>query len=418
METYPGVNSLRGRVSCVTYADVYSSSSTQDSKAHGGIMADGGSPPKYSAGASSQGNAGLRQLAQPRPSSTKEDQQRQELLSRFPVMQNPSVGFVFKEVTDLLGKISTVDQEFQKKEREQTAKQADFERSCERRQQELSAEERSVRMKLEEERRAFEQRMKWEREALEEEKKDFEEMMEKARARVNPPNGQNKGVVELNIGGTKFRTAIATLVNHHPHAIFPQLVKELEKGEHVLGDDRIKSIFIDRDPRHFPLILNYLRMGEAALQGTALHNATYPLLNEVLLDTRFYHLRELEHLIRWKMVALGDCLTFTSLVKLNLFAKATTTSSGHVKWVTRGPINLSGKNLTEVTFDCVHFQHPVSLHGSVLCGAVFNTCRFSAPVNLTDADLRGVKFLQCLDVKQLVATDISSVYFDPPIAVS
>ena len=414
------------------------------------MMADDGPPrPQHSAGGSPQGNAGPRQPAQARQDSTTEDteerqRQRQEILSRFPVMQSPSVDFVFKQVTDLLSQISSVDQAFLERDGELKAREEDFKRRCEERQHKWDEEQAITRTRFEDEQKAFDLQMKWKMGAFEKQKEEFEARIERSVARMSP-RVQGMGVVVLNIGGTKFRTAIETLVKYHPQSTFTQLVKQLEIEQQATGDDgiKIKTIFIDRDPRHFPLILNYLRMGEAALQGTALHNATFPLLNEVLLDAQYYQLTELEQLIRWRMVVLGERLTFASLVERNNVFKPVPTPQGvpvalpegesvatpkgegaQIKYVTytladhEEAIDLEGKYLEGVVFDCVHFQHPVSLCGSVLCGAVFNTCQFSAPVNFIDADLRGVKFFHCSDVNHLIMTDVSSVCFDPPIVAS
>ena len=62
-------------------------------------------------------------------------------------------------------------------------------------------------------------------------------------------------IVDLDIGGTRFRTTICTL-RKVPHTVFDSILNRDWKDVEKQADG---SIFIDRDPTHFQHILNFLR---------------------------------------------------------------------------------------------------------------------------------------------------------------
>src|SRR5947209_16168674 len=63
----------------------------------------------------------------------------------------------------------------------------------------------------------------------------------------------NKRIVKLNIGGTTFTTSLSTLTTQE--TFFSALLS----GAFEVVEDEFGAYFIDRDPRNFHLILNYLR---------------------------------------------------------------------------------------------------------------------------------------------------------------
>ncbi|KAF1767421.1 hypothetical protein GCK72_007380 [Caenorhabditis remanei] len=66
-------------------------------------------------------------------------------------------------------------------------------------------------------------------------------------------------IVKLNIGGTVFQTTKSTLTR------FDGMLKVMIETEIPVEKDESGCIFIDRDPTHFRLILNFLRDGHVAL---------------------------------------------------------------------------------------------------------------------------------------------------------
>src|SRR5690349_3199056 len=67
------------------------------------------------------------------------------------------------------------------------------------------------------------------------------------------PHVNNKRIVKLNIGGTTFTTSLSTLTTQE--TFFSALLS----GAFEVVEDEHGAYFIDRDPRNFHLILNYLR---------------------------------------------------------------------------------------------------------------------------------------------------------------
>ena len=70
-------------------------------------------------------------------------------------------------------------------------------------------------------------------------------------------NIYTKMIVTLNVGGTTFVTTDTTLLINS--AYFRALFKKDQNLYFDANDNQIKNIFIDRSPRIFEFILNYLR---------------------------------------------------------------------------------------------------------------------------------------------------------------
>ena len=88
----------------------------------------------------------------------------------------------------------------------------------------------------------------------------------------------------LNVGGLHFRTTAETL-NSVPSSFFGALAS----GRHRIQLDEDGSLFLDRNPKHFGLILEYLRNGGHA-------NLVYyseEELDEIRLEAEYYGLTRL-----------------------------------------------------------------------------------------------------------------------------
>ncbi|CAL2033956.1 unnamed protein product [Caenorhabditis brenneri] len=69
----------------------------------------------------------------------------------------------------------------------------------------------------------------------------------------------NTGIVKLNIGGTIFQTTRSTLTK------FDGFFKTMFETNVPVTTDNFGAFFIDRDPTHFRLILNFMRDGDVEL---------------------------------------------------------------------------------------------------------------------------------------------------------
>lgn len=95
-------------------------------------------------------------------------------------------------------------------------------------------------------------------------------------------------VIKLNVGGTPFSTSTVTLLKAPSESILHAIGSQL--ASHLYQPDG--SIFIDRDPSHFRIILNFLRDG---------NRVALPLehrqRSELAVEADFYGLNSLSELI-------------------------------------------------------------------------------------------------------------------------
>ncbi|KAH7712802.1 BTB/POZ domain-containing protein KCTD17 [Aphelenchoides avenae] len=88
----------------------------------------------------------------------------------------------------------------------------------------------------------------------------------------------DNGLIRLNVGGTIFQTTTQTL-RKEPDSFFARFceVDGIEPGV----KDESGAFFIDRDPRYFRIILNYLR-------SDAVHFSDNVSVDELLVEADFY----------------------------------------------------------------------------------------------------------------------------------
>ena len=67
-------------------------------------------------------------------------------------------------------------------------------------------------------------------------------------------HGKNDGVLTLNVGGKNFQTLRSTIQQNE---VLREYVLRAETNNEIISKDN--AIFIDRDPKHFDMILSYLR---------------------------------------------------------------------------------------------------------------------------------------------------------------
>ncbi|KAK9852570.1 hypothetical protein WJX84_006001 [Apatococcus fuscideae] len=93
-------------------------------------------------------------------------------------------------------------------------------------------------------------------------------------------------IISLNVGGVKFATSLETLTRD-PESMLARMFQ----GDIGKRRDDKGRIFIDRDSKHFGLILNYLRDGTCVLPQDAQQ------LKEILQEAEFYVLDDIKTLI-------------------------------------------------------------------------------------------------------------------------
>lgn len=113
------------------------------------------------------------------------------------------------------------------------------------------------------------------------------QITKKTRKEVTPKMIRNMApsdVVELNIGGTVFKTKKYTLTKING------FWKTLVTTEAPIKIDETGAIFVDRSPKHFGIILNFMRYGDVKLPD--LKDGKFDL-NEIYNDATFYKLEVL-----------------------------------------------------------------------------------------------------------------------------
>ena len=83
-------------------------------------------------------------------------------------------------------------------------------------------------------------------------------------------------MVYLDVGGCRFRTSVETLTNQMQPSYFANLLGGVGGGRDIIS--------IDRDPRHFGTILNFLRDGKCVLPPLV------SALHELRIEADFYSL--------------------------------------------------------------------------------------------------------------------------------
>lgn len=96
--------------------------------------------------------------------------------------------------------------------------------------------------------------------------------------------------MKLCVGGYQFTTTVTTLRNEPD----PSLFNAMFSGRHTLKPDKNGCYFIDRDGRHFHVILNYLRDRTFNYRAEKL-DVGY--LMEIKAEAEFYGLTGLIELI-------------------------------------------------------------------------------------------------------------------------
>jgi hypothetical protein len=142
-----------------------------------------------------------------------------------------------------------------------------FEQSLQALQVELQREQQS----LQQERQDFEERSKERQQKLDREQQHISTRWKKMNTITNADP------VTLNIGGTLFTASVETLTREK--TLFTTLLSD----EFAQQPD--KQYFIDRDPKHFSLLLNYLRTGNLNIERLS------PIeRSELLTEAQYYEI--------------------------------------------------------------------------------------------------------------------------------
>jgi len=155
--------------------------------------------------------------------------------------------------------------------------------------------------------------------------KEVEEMVEREAKieQILPRLTQGKGAVKLNVGGREFCTLRSTLEGLKD-TYFVAMLNHLDQQHHDFNN----SVTIDRNPKHFEFILDFLRHRpdlptadpiSCSLLIMALQSFNVRELLEILLEAKYYEISSLSSLVhlqlwcRFNTMAAHHSLQFNAL---------------------------------------------------------------------------------------------------------
>ena len=270
-----------------------------------------------------------------------------------------------------------------------------------------------------------------ERNELEEEKKQWghnKKMLEEKSA-----FGPN---VTLDVGGTRYKVSRATLTRKFPRS---HMLSCMFSGLYPPGKKEEGGVFfIDRNGKVFEHVLEYLRIGSAAILPLRLHQEPERsiMLYQVHEEAKYFQIPELMNDLR----LIAGCDGITNLQQLLVppatFSRATTfscVSSGQQKWkLDHGP----RRNFEEITttntynlnyayqrvrtcysvkYNQLNFYDGSRLRFCDVSGVTFHQCNFGPKFDFTGSIMCGVRFERCTGLvankirfseKQLMESDM------------
>lgn len=308
-------------------------------------------------------------------------------------------------------------EEFERNEQEIKIERGRFADEMTRKEQELDCKKREMQNKFEAKVSIF----NLEKQELAKREQTIDEIQDRVVDIV-----QRDNPITVEVGGDKFHTQIETLVKYK-ESIFPDLIRALQTQRHTSpprhGDQHSKqsNIFIDRDGKHFKLILNFMRQGEEVMKGAALKNVDETTLYDMLCEVHYYKLRDLERLLERRMVEFKKVLTLDILAKAGYFTSKFQVPAANVtvKLKTSKKLAIKDCNLSGIVFDQILFDEEASFEGCVMTRASFQRCVFHSVVSFKNTDLSEAKFINCsgvaIDRFYLKDTNMTKVDFSPPL---
>lgn len=188
-------------------------------------------------------------------------------------------------------------------------------------------------------------------------------------------------IINLDIGGHKFKTSLQTLRSDNSSRLGVMF-----SGHHPIIKEGDGSIFIDRDGRHFHVILNYLR-------GTISSAEHLPddkiMLSDLSSEAEYYQLQGLLEIIKVKQ---DKKITITENEFHQFFL---TCDDGWVE--TESDISFKNYKLDNFLLYRFELKHSLDLSGSSLVNVMINQWCFHTRnrYSFDGADLNNCKFSNC-----------------------
>ena len=205
--------------------------------------------------------------------------------------------------------------------------------------------------------------------------------------------------IVLDVGGMHFSTSRSTLTKY-PESMLGIMFS----GRHDLETMQCKdgSFFIDRDGTHFRHVLNYLRDGEEVVEYFP---KSLDVLSELLREAKFY---QLEGLVSLLQLLLRDIDVVNQNKIAPLFFSGSNTynvdydeynygrgyggQTFKVNQRSKDKMTFKYKNMRDLLFTDIQFDHAVSFISCDLTNACFQYCCFNSDVIFEDCILDSTTF--------------------------
>ncbi|KAM7287794.1 BTB/POZ domain-containing protein KCTD9 [Ixodes scapularis] len=197
----------------------------------------------------------------------------------------------------------------------------------------------------------------------------------------------NPDWVLLNVGGKHFATTRSTLVSKEPRSMLGRLFGNGTSPAWGSARDSRGAYLVDRSPRHFEPLLNYLRHGQLVLDGGLSPQG-------VLEEAKFFGIESLVPVLEQIIQGERGPRDYSPLTRRDVVDALTTTS--HLSELRFQGVNLSGADLSRLDLRHINFKW-ANLQGARLSGANLSYCCLERAdlslANLEGAQLVGAKML-------------------------
>lgn len=194
--------------------------------------------------------------------------------------------------------------------------------------------------------------------------------------------------VTLNVGGKCFATSKTTLTGKEPSSMLARMFAE-DNGGYFFSPsavDKNGAYLIDRSPKYFEPLLNYLRIGQLIYD-----NNVNP--EGILEEARFFGIDSviplLEQIIKEKKVP-NDALPLNRREVVDVLIRTPLKAELRFQGV-----NLRGADLSKLDLRSINFKY-ANLHGCKLIGANLSWCCLER-ADLSHAILDGAQLLGCVE---------------------
>ena len=200
--------------------------------------------------------------------------------------------------------------------------------------------------------------------------------------------------IRLNVGGTCFVTTRATLTTKEPCSMLARMFNQDSQSSNAWSSsvDDTGAYLIDRSPKYFEPLLNYLRHGELVIDSNISPKG-------VLEEAKFFGIESLTESLEQQIIDTEPASDHTPF-KRHEFCKCLLSTSSKSDLRCQG-MNFKGANLSKLDLRHINFKYAIMKHAN-LTGANISQCNFEradmSGTILDGANLSGAKMV-CVNLE-------------------